>query len=242
LTVASGFVEMRAMRDYAIDIGAATARMREVLRTKGLLLLADNALPSVAGLIVGAPIKGSWWAHPLCHEIYAVSQELQDDPDTAMLKLVNAKTTFVHRDLWQDLYAIGAGRERWQMDGLSAAARALLAKIDERCSARADEVAGRKPLKAVRPELALLETRLLVFAGEEHTETGAHLKRYGTWANWAKSVGFKPAKGASAEAARARLDEVGAAFAKDGGAVAAFPWSKAGAKVPRVRALTARSR
>jgi hypothetical protein len=233
---------MLTMRKYAIDIGEAATRMREALRTKSFLLLADKALPSIAGLVVGAPFKGSWWAHPLCHEIYAVSQELQDDPETAMLKLVNAKTTFVHRDLFQELYTIATARAPWQMDGLSPVAKKLLAKIDERGSARADEVAGAKPLKDVRSDLALLEARLLVFTGEEHTETGAHLKRYGTWENWSKSVDFRPKKGSSAEAARARLDKIGAAFAKDSGAAVAFPWSKAGAKVPRRPALTARGR
>jgi len=230
------------MRKYAVDIKEAAARIGDVLRTKGLLLLADKALPSVAGLVARKPINGSWWAHPLCHEIYAVSQELQDDPDTAMLKLVNAKTTFVHRGLWQDLYTIAAAREAWQTNGLSPSAKKLLAKIGERGSARADEVGGKKPLKEVRSDLALLEARLLVFTGEEHTETGAHMKRYGTWENWSKNVGFRPRKGTGAEAARARLDEVGAAFAKDSGVPVAFPWSKPGAKVPRGLALTARSR
>jgi hypothetical protein len=230
------------MRKYAIDIGEAVARMRDALRTKGLLLLADRALPNVAGLVAGEPIRGSWWAHPLCHEIYAVSQELQDDPDTAMLKLVNAKTTFVHRDLWQDLYTIATAREPWQTNGLPRVAKALLTKIEERGSARADEVTGKKPLKEVRPDLALLEARLLVFTGEEHTETGAHLKRYGTWENWAKSVDFRPKKATSVEAARARLDKIGAAFARDCGAAVAFPWSKTSAKVPRRPALTARGR
>ena len=230
------------MRKYAIDIADATARMREVLRSNGLLLLADNALASVAGLVAGEPIKGSWWAHPLSHEIFAVSQELQDDPDAAMLKLVNGKTTFVHRNLWQVLYTIATAHERWQMEGVSSAAKTLLEKVDECSSARADEIAGRKPLKEVRPDLALLEARLLVFAGEEHTEAGAHLKRYGTWAHWAKGVSFKPRKEGSAEAARARLDQIGTAFAKDCGATVAFPWSEKPAKRPRRPALTARAR
>jgi hypothetical protein len=230
------------MRKYAIDIGESAARMRTFLRAKGLLLLADKALPSVAGLIAGEPIRGSWWAHPLCHEIYAVSQELQDTPDITMLKLVNAKTTFVHRDLWQDLYTAATARERRQMDSLPPMAKALLAKIEERGSARADEVAGRKSLKDVRADLALLEQRLLVFTGEEHTETGAHLKRYQTWAEWAKEVGFKARRAVDADAARARLDKTGAAFAADSGAVIAFPWTEKIAKRPRKPALTARSR
>jgi hypothetical protein len=230
------------MRKYAIDIEEATARMLAVLRAKGLLLLADNALPSVAGLVAGEPIKGSWWAHPLSHEIYAVSQELQDDPGTAMLKLINAKTTFVHRDLWQDLYTVGTARDPLQMKDVSPVAKALLAKIDERGSARADEVAGRKSLKDVRPDLAVLEAQLLVFTGEEHTETGAHLKRYGTWSNWAKDVSFRPKRGGSVAAARARFDAIGADFAEDSGATVAFPWTKKPTKRSRVPALTARAR
>jgi hypothetical protein len=229
-------------RVYAIDIGKAVARTRAALAEHGLLLLSDKALPSVAGLTACGPIKGSWWAHPLCHEIYEVSQHLHNDRDVVTLKFLNGKTTFVHRDLWQDLYSIGTAREAWQTNGLSPAAKALLAKIGERGSARADEIAGRKSLKDVRADLMLVEARLLVSTGEEHTETGAHLKRYETWARWAKSVGFKPGRTGSAEAARARLDKIGAALAAKSGTAVAFPWSEKAAKRSRAPALTARSR
>lgn len=230
-------------RAYAIDMDAAVRRVRTALDEHGLLLLSDKALPSVAGVTAQGPIKGSWWAHPLGHEIFEISQRLQDAPDVTMLKLVNAKTTFVHRRLWPDLYTIASAHEPWQMRSLSPETRALLAKVRERGSARADEIAGSKPLKVVRADLAPLEERLLVFAGEEHTQSGAHLKRYETWAHWAREAGFKPAK-TQRPAAKARetFDRIGAALGAEYGATVAFPWSEKPAKRSRSAALTARAR
>jgi hypothetical protein len=78
-----------------------------VLRENGMLLAsAKGPIPNVAELVVGEPIRGSWWAHPLSHEIYAVLSELDDSPDVVRLRLIRGKITLVHRRIWPALVRI----------------------------------------------------------------------------------------------------------------------------------------
>jgi len=66
----------------------------------GLLLETDARLPSVASLIAGEPIRGSWWAHARAHEIFAALGQFDDHRDAMFTKLISGKVTLVHRKLW----------------------------------------------------------------------------------------------------------------------------------------------
>jgi len=78
-----------------------------VLSEHGMLLAsARGPIPNVAELVVGEPIRGSWWAHPRSHEIYAVLSELTDSQDVMRLRLIRGKITLVHRRLWPALVRI----------------------------------------------------------------------------------------------------------------------------------------
>lgn len=74
-----------------------------------MLLVQDAALPSVATLVAGGPVRGSWWGHPSSPAIFAALEVLDDHPDLLFAKLVDGKNTIVHRRLWPALAAIG----RW---------------------------------------------------------------------------------------------------------------------------------
>ena len=75
-----------------------------MLREHGMLLAsARGPIPNVAELVVGEPIRGSWWAHRRSHEIFAVLNELTDSPDVVRLRLIRGKITLVHRRLWPAL-------------------------------------------------------------------------------------------------------------------------------------------
>src|SRR5258705_11318152 len=87
----------------------------EALTEFGLLLESDSKLPSVAGLIADGPVRGSWWAHPRSQQIFVALQQLVDHKDVVITKLVSGKVTFVHRELWSELLAIGKARETWQL-------------------------------------------------------------------------------------------------------------------------------
>ena len=74
------------------------------VRHHGVVLAsAKGSVPNLAEAIVGEPIRGSWWAHPRSHAIYAIFQEVQNAPDILVCRLVKGKITFVHRRVWPSL-------------------------------------------------------------------------------------------------------------------------------------------
>ena len=56
-----------------------------------------------AEAIVGEPIKGSWWAHPQSHHIFAVLTAVTESEQVLVCRLVDGKVTLVHRRLWPRL-------------------------------------------------------------------------------------------------------------------------------------------
>lgn len=163
----------------------------QTLRGLGLLLETDAHLPSVAGLIAGEPISGSWWSHPSGQKIFATLGQFEDHRDVMFTKLISGKVTLVHRKLWPEILAIGIAREPWQMKGLSKSARTLLDMIDGQRSVRTDQLDWSKSTSAKPGEAAReLEKRVLIYAGQFHTETGAHAKQLESWEAWAERIGF----------------------------------------------------
>jgi hypothetical protein len=62
--------------------------------TNGAVLeAARGPVPSLAEEIAGEHFRGSWWAHPLSHTIFAGIQSVRDDPDVLVCRLVNGKVT-----------------------------------------------------------------------------------------------------------------------------------------------------
>ena len=164
----------------------------QTLRRLGLLLETDARLPSVASLIAGEPVSGSWWSHALAQKIFTTLGEFEDHRDVMFTKLISGKVTLVHRKLWPEICAIGTARASWQLKGLSKPARTLLEMIDEQGSVRTDQLAWSKSTTAKPGEAAReLEKKLLIHAGQFHTETGAHAKLLESWETWAKRVSFK---------------------------------------------------
>src|SRR2546428_14004111 len=102
-----------------------------MLERHGLLLAADATLPSVATIVAGEPVHGSWWAHPKSHAIFAASSALARHPDAMAIPLISRKVTFVHRRLWPALLAVAQACEPWQTKGLSPQARALLTRVEQ---------------------------------------------------------------------------------------------------------------
>jgi len=195
------------------------------LRKHGLLLLSDSKLVSVTTLVVGKPIRGSWWGHPKAHDIFRVVCRIADHSDVAVTKLISGKVTFVHRKLWPALLAIGMSREPWQMNGLSRKARNLLQIVDRNGEVRSDQLpASTKRRQAGwREAIRELEERLLVCAEEFHSETGAHAKRLESWRHWAARRKYKP-RAMKVEGAEHRLLEILLAMNKRFKAKARLPW------------------
>jgi len=70
---------------------------------------ARGPVPSIAEVIAGEPVRGSWWSHPKSHEIFAVTRTIRDSKDVLVCRLIRGKITFVHRRLWPALVR-AAGR------------------------------------------------------------------------------------------------------------------------------------
>lgn len=203
---------------------AALRRVRVALERYGLLLLADARLPSLATIVAGEPVRGSWWGHPAAHSIVCVARELAGDT-VIDIKLVSSKVTFVHRKLWPALVAVGCAREPWQLEGLSAAARALLSRVERAGRLRTDELPGYRggKSKAIGEAARELEQRLLVRGEEFHTETGAHAKWLETWNPWVRRVGLG-AKRLTLAAAKQELEAAVQALCAGSGVQAELPW------------------
>ena len=152
------------------------------LTDDGLLLLSDADLPSVSGLIANEKLRGSWWSHKHAQVIFSVAEMLEDHPDVLIMKLISGKVTFVHRALWDRIYAIGVAREEWQLKRLSSPARALRDELDH------EKVIQTNKRGEITREL---ENRLLIHAEQIHTESGAHAKIIETWPTWAKRAGLR---------------------------------------------------
>lgn len=82
------------------------------VREQGVVLVSGKgAVPRLTEAIVGEPVKGSWWAHPKSHQIFAILQAVTDSKEILVCRLVDGKVTLVHRRLWPALVRV-AGRFR----------------------------------------------------------------------------------------------------------------------------------
>lgn len=195
------------------------------LERDGLLLLHDARLPSVATIVAGGPVKGSWWGHASGHSIFNTAEALEEHPDVAIAKLVDGKVTYVHRKLWGALMAVGSARAEWQTRGLPARALSLLTAVEKAGTLRTDLAAlmSRTPPREIAKAALELEKRLLVCANEVHTESGAHAKQLLRWSEWAERSGFSPAPMGDSEG-RAALEAALAAVTGRHGSRAKLPW------------------
>lgn len=181
----------------------------DALRRHGLLLAADPVLPSVATLVAGEPVRGSWWAHPKSHAIFAALGALTRHADAIAIPLIAGKVTFIHRRLWPAVLTIGIAREPWQTAKLSPRARALLKRLEKTGA-----------LEASGDDVRELEGRLLVRTEQIHTDRGSHAKIVERWDRWARRMSVKPMK----DPAEARAIIERSAAALTSGARVRLPW------------------
>ena len=71
------------------------------VRRHGVVLAsAKGTAPCLTDAIVGEVIKGSWWAHPKSHHIYATLGAVADSDEVLVCRLIGGKVTLVHRRYW----------------------------------------------------------------------------------------------------------------------------------------------
>jgi hypothetical protein len=194
------------------------------LQAWGFLLESDPRLPSVCSLIAGEPLRASWWSHPKAQTIFQVNEQLEDQDDVLITKLISGKVTFVHRQLWPELLAVGDVRADWQTRNLSKAAHALLKMVDREGMVRTDQVSFPKSIKTKPGDAAReLERKLLIVASQVHTERGAHAKQLETWQHWRRRTAFKAPK-IPVEQAMSEFEERLHKMNEEYDATAALPW------------------
>jgi hypothetical protein len=203
----------------------ALRRVRAAIRRNGFLLFTDAREESVVGLVAGAPVRGSWFAHPASHQIYHVGETLELDRDLLALPLLDRKSTFVHRRFWPPVLAIAKARSPWQMSGLSPSARILWNAVEKAGILRIDRLPALPLARNRRPgDLARdLERRLLVHGRSVHTETGRHTKLLESWHRWMRRRRFARVLPPEPIARRQVEDQVRARF-PDAGSGPRLPW------------------
>ena len=211
-----------------MDTVAAFQQVFEALQRDGLLLESDSQLPSVASIIAGEAIRGSWWGHPQGNIIYQVANDLCVHPDILVTKLVSGKITFVHRQLWPAVIGVGTAGEPWQLQDLSDAAQSLLDKVTQEHSVTTDQLQllSRYKSRALGDAARELEKKLIVYSESFHSITGAHYKRLETWARWISRVGFTE-KPMAAEAGKHALEDIVLMLNDRFGAKGKLPWIRA---------------
>jgi len=68
-----------------------------------VLQSARGPVSNLAEAIVGGPIRGSWWGHPMGKEIFRAATAVCESPEVLVCKLIDGKVTYVHRRLWPAL-------------------------------------------------------------------------------------------------------------------------------------------
>jgi hypothetical protein len=88
---------------------ATVADALDFVRAHGVVLVAARgAAPRLTEAIVGAPIRGSWWAHPRSHHIHALLEGVTASKEVLVCRLLDGKVTLVHRRLWPALVRLAA--------------------------------------------------------------------------------------------------------------------------------------
>jgi len=210
-------------------------RVKRELRRLGLLPFTDPTSPSLVSIVAGAPVSGSWWGHPAGQAIYRVGEALESDPDTLLLRLWRGKQTLVDRRLWPALERVGSARATWQVTGLSAAGRRLLAQVDQAGLLRSGRLGSDISSRSRGSPLALrdLGERLLVLTRSVHTPSGAHALEAEGWSAWRTRVGSPRYRG-SVSSARLQLEEAARQLTPGIDPRPLFPWGQS--RVRRKRA------
>ncbi len=196
------------------------------LSKTGLLLQSDSLLPSVAGIVSGEKIVGSWWGHKKGHEIFTVLNHLNAHPDAMLTRLVSGKVTYLHRSLWPDFLALATSEAGWQTADLTHASRQLYRIVQKRGEVRMDQVVSMRNITSFSKAAREIEGRLLVYSDEIHTQVGAHSKVLMTWSRCPKVLGQR-LKRADRTEARGRFDALVGELNRRYGASATLPWQKA---------------
>jgi hypothetical protein len=113
-------------------------------------LEADSKLPSIVTLVVGKPVKGSWWGHAKGNLIYNTCGLLDDENDVLCLKLIHGKRTYVHRRYWNLISNLVQSNRTYLEKLLSSESKKILKTVEKNGSLRSDR-SGAKTYSLIKP-------------------------------------------------------------------------------------------
>jgi hypothetical protein len=100
----------------------------------------------------------------------------------------------------------------------------MLAVVDRADSIRMDQYRRMHPGKENSDDARTIALRMLAFADDVHTESGAHARRLTTWQSWAKDHHIAMDSLPTASEARAELERIVASANTECSATASLPW------------------
>ena len=196
------------MTRRAGDRVATVADAEALLARAGALTIVPTSRASVPSLVVaitGAPVRGSWWAHPKGKLIFRVATALEASGRALGAKLVDGKVTLLARALWPALIRVTTDRG-WRaprVTALAPDARALLDQIERAGELHGEDAALRG--KAFTAARRALEDALLVHAASEHTARGHHAAVLSSWTRWCPPDVARAARSMALDDAHAAL-------------------------------------
>ena len=90
-----------------------------MIRRRGVVLQsARGPTPSLAELVAGAPLRGSWWGHPSRYEIFEAINRARSSQAIVATRLVRGKVTLIHRRVWPPLVRLAERFADGSLDAL----------------------------------------------------------------------------------------------------------------------------
>ena len=132
--------------------------------------------------------------------MFNVSQNFEDQDGVLVVKLVNKKVTYLHRDHWSALFTLATYQPESRTKGLKKAHLDLLELVQTKNSVRVDDPSLKmKPAEAGKLTNKL-EEKMLVYSQSIHTDSGKHVRVLKTWNQLMKDMKYKPTKMSVTEA------------------------------------------
>jgi hypothetical protein len=85
------------------DVSSAKGALAFVQEHGIVLESGRGPVPSLAEVIAGGAIRGSWWGHSKRDAIFRGTRAVRGSADVLVCRLVGGKVTYVHRRLWPAL-------------------------------------------------------------------------------------------------------------------------------------------
>lgn len=195
-------------------------KIYQLLEKDQILLLQDKIFPNIVSKVVGEKISGSWWGHPLANPIYNGLGWLEHNRNVLIIKLLDGKVTYLHENLFSDIYAIVIEPRDWQLKRLKPDELSLLKYVSKKNLVQSDDPKLKDLVDDAKKSFATLEKKLLVHSSEEHTDSGKHIKEFRPWK---KSKIFTKALG-DYETAQQKIESLVEKMNHNSGANAKLPW------------------